>query len=149
VTSVIYHIEGRPAEKGRCVLVETETGREIVPKEINVRTGVHEYGSAAALVHNGIAYYSDFNDNRVYKVQVAEAGLPQPVTPGMAFAVLLIATHLVIFTENEVFRYACFNVHPTHSRFLISILEDHSNDLPSTVVSMFSVKMQDEAHVEC
>ncbi|KAF9073509.1 alpha/beta-hydrolase [Rhodocollybia butyracea] len=122
VTLVVYHIEGRPAEKGRCVLVETETGREIVPKEINVRTGVHEYGSGAAFVHNGIAYYSDLNDNRMYKVDVKEASLPQPVTP-----------------ENAAFRYACFDVHPTHSRFLISILEDHSNDLPSAVANLLAV----------
>ncbi|KAF9072442.1 alpha/beta-hydrolase [Rhodocollybia butyracea] len=122
VTSVVYHIEGRPAEEGRCVLVETKTGREIVSKDVNVRTGVHEYGSAAALVHDGIAYYSNISDNRVYKVDVKEGSQAEPVTP-----------------ENEVFRYACFDVHPTHPRFLISILEDHTNDSPSTVLNLLVV----------
>ncbi|KAJ3795411.1 Alpha/Beta hydrolase protein [Lentinula aff. detonsa] len=118
ITSVIYHLEGRPAEKGRCVLIESETGREIVGKDVNVRTGVHEYGSASAIVHDGIAYYSNIIDNRVYKVSVKEGSQAEPITP-----------------ENKAFRYACFNNHPVDPRLLVSILEDHSNDTPSTVIN--------------
>ncbi|KAJ4490705.1 Alpha/Beta hydrolase protein [Lentinula aciculospora] len=117
-TSVIYHLEGRPAEKGRCVLVQSETGREIVGKDVNVRTGVHEYGSAAALVHDGIAYYSNIVDNRMYKVDVKDGSQAEPITP-----------------ENKAFRYACFDIHPTNPRLLVSVLEDHTNDTPSTVVN--------------
>ena len=42
ITSTIYHIESRPAEEGRCVIVNTEKGEDVVGKEWNVRTGVHE-----------------------------------------------------------------------------------------------------------
>ncbi|KIK54757.1 hypothetical protein GYMLUDRAFT_48458 [Collybiopsis luxurians FD-317 M1] len=118
VTSVVYHLEGRPAEKGRCVLVESLSGREIVPKDVNVRTGVHEYGSAAAIVHDGVAYYSNFADNRVYKISVKEGSQPEAVTP-----------------ENKAFRYACFDIHPIHPQFLVSVLEDHTIDSPSTVTN--------------
>ncbi|KAJ3772596.1 Alpha/Beta hydrolase protein [Lentinula raphanica] len=117
-TTKIYHLEGRPSEKGRCVLVESDTGREIVGKDVNVRTGVHEYGSGSAIVHDGIAYYSNISDNRVYKVSVKEGSQAEPITP-----------------ENKAYRYACLNVHPNSPRLLVSILEDHTNDTPSTVVN--------------
>ncbi|KAF5378917.1 hypothetical protein D9757_008722 [Collybiopsis confluens] len=118
ITSIVYHLEGRPSEKGRVTLVESSTGREIVPKDVNVRSGVHEYGGAAAIVHDGVAYYSNFGDNRLYKVGVKEGSLPEAITP-----------------KNKFFRYASFDIHPVHPRFLISILEDHTNDSPATVIN--------------
>ena len=42
ITSTIYHIERRPAEAGRNVIVHTEKGEDAVGKEWNVRSGVHE-----------------------------------------------------------------------------------------------------------
>ncbi|KAF8829930.1 hypothetical protein HHX47_DHR2000250 [Lentinula edodes] len=137
VTSIIYHLESRPAEKGRCVLVESETGREIVGKDVNVRTGVHEYGSASAIVHDGIAYYSNIIDNRVYKVNVKDGSPAEPITPGMLFT---LSQQISTFSdgnyaENKAFRYACFNIHPYNPRFLVSILEDHTVNTPSTVVN--------------
>ena len=42
ITSKIYHIEKRPAEAGRNVIVDTEKGEDVVGKEWNVRTAVHE-----------------------------------------------------------------------------------------------------------
>ncbi len=42
ITSAIYHIEKRPAEGGRMVIVDTEKGEDVVGKEWNVRTAVHE-----------------------------------------------------------------------------------------------------------
>ncbi|KAF9486959.1 hypothetical protein BDN71DRAFT_1514447 [Pleurotus eryngii] len=82
ITNKIYHVESRPAEAGRNVLVETETARELVGKEWNVRTGVHEYGGGAAIVHDGIAYVSHYGDGRVYTVDVkVEGATPEAVTP--------------------------------------------------------------------
>lgn len=46
VTSAIYHIEKRPSEGGRNVLVNTKTGLDVVGREWNVRSRVHEYGGA-------------------------------------------------------------------------------------------------------
>lgn len=42
VTSTVYHTERRPSEGGRNVLVNTETGLDVVGKGWNVRTGVQE-----------------------------------------------------------------------------------------------------------
>lgn len=42
VTSKIYHIEKRPAEGGRNVLVKTEESRDVFGKEWNCRSGVYE-----------------------------------------------------------------------------------------------------------
>jgi hypothetical protein len=82
VTAVIYHVESRPSEGGRGVLVESHTGRDIVGREWNVRSGVMEYGGSPAVVHAGVAYFSNFGDGRVYAVDVKEGSEPRPVTPG-------------------------------------------------------------------
>jgi hypothetical protein len=83
VTSEVYHIESRPSEKGRCVLVHTESDRDIVGVDWNVRTAVQEYGGAAAIVHDSLAYFSHVVDGRIYRVRVGgESAEPEPITPG-------------------------------------------------------------------
>lgn len=42
ITSTVYHIEARPSEGGRSVIVKTEEGSDVVGKEWNTRTGVQE-----------------------------------------------------------------------------------------------------------
>ena len=37
--------------------------------------------------------------------------------------------------ENPAHRFACFDIHPTASNSLVAVLEDHTNDTPSTVVN--------------
>jgi hypothetical protein len=37
-TGKIYHMERRPAEAGRTVLVDTRTGKDVVPKDFNARS---------------------------------------------------------------------------------------------------------------
>jgi hypothetical protein len=83
VTSNIYHIERRPSEEGRNLLVNTKTGKDVIDKASgswNVRSRVHEYGGGAAVAQDGIIYFSNFADGRVYKVN--EGGTPDPITPG-------------------------------------------------------------------
>ncbi|KAI9440218.1 hypothetical protein BJY52DRAFT_523058 [Lactarius psammicola] len=48
VTHKIYHIERRPSEGGRAVIVDTITNRDIFGSEWNATTKVHEYGGGAA-----------------------------------------------------------------------------------------------------
>jgi hypothetical protein len=81
-TATVYHVESRPSESGRCVLVDSRTGRDLVGKEWNVRTGVCEYGGSPAIVYAGVAYFSHFVDGRVYCVDVKEGSEPRAVTPG-------------------------------------------------------------------
>lgn len=82
VTSTIYHIESRPSDAlpGRNVLVNTATGSDVVGAGWNVRTGVHEYGGAAAIAYDGVLYFSHLTDGRVYRV--SEGTQPKAVTPG-------------------------------------------------------------------
>ncbi|MQA31078.1 MAG: hypothetical protein GEU82_14805, partial [Luteitalea sp.] len=77
----IYWIEGRPAEGGRSVIVKRDAAghtADVTPASTDVRTRVHEYGGAAYLVSDGIVYYSEFADQRVYKLK--PGGTPEPVT---------------------------------------------------------------------
>ena len=65
-----YWLEGRPQEGGRNVLVRGRGGRieDATPAGVNVRTRVHEYGGGAYLVAAGVVYYSNFTDQRVYRI---------------------------------------------------------------------------------
>ena len=81
----VYWLEGRPLEGGRSVLVVRRpdgTVQDITPDGFNVRTTVHEYGGGAYLVNDGIVYFSNFQDQRIYG-QVA-GGAPEPLTPETA-----------------------------------------------------------------
>jgi dipeptidyl aminopeptidase/acylaminoacyl peptidase len=67
----VWWLEGRPSENGRVVLVRAESGADpvdIVPEGFNVRTAVHEYGGGAYCIHAGTAFVSDFDDQRLYRV---------------------------------------------------------------------------------
>ncbi|KAH9947245.1 Alpha/Beta hydrolase protein [Amylocystis lapponica] len=116
ITSVIYHIERRPSEGGRNVIVKTEEGTDVVGKEWNTRTGVQEYGGAPAIAYNGTIYFSNFADSRVYATR--DGGQPEAITP-----------------EDQNHRFAKFDVHPVHTHLLAAILEDHTNPLPADVVT--------------
>ena len=83
----IYWLEGRPAEGGRYVLVRRapDGGRaDVTPAGFNVRTRVHEYGGAAYLVHEGTVFFSNFEDQRVYRQDPGRE--PRPITPEPAIA---------------------------------------------------------------
>ncbi len=78
----IYWIESRPSEAGRNVLVRRtrDGGREdVTPSPFNVRTRVHEYGGGSATVHQGTVYFSNFADQRLYRL--APGGMSMPLTP--------------------------------------------------------------------
>ncbi|KAG5634963.1 hypothetical protein H0H81_000199 [Sphagnurus paluster] len=121
VTTKVYHIEARPSEAGRNTLVDTNNGVELTPgKDWYVRTMVHEYGGAAAIVYNGIAYFSRLSDGRVYRLKIG--GEPEAVTP-----------------ESSVYRFASFGVHPIQDHLLVAILEDHTVDEPSAVVNTLCI----------
>ena len=67
----LYWLERRPNEGGRTVVVRRRgDGRheELTPQGFNVRTRVHEYGGGAYVVAEGQVYFSNFSDQRVYRV---------------------------------------------------------------------------------
>jgi dipeptidyl aminopeptidase/acylaminoacyl peptidase len=78
----IYWIEGRPEEGGRHVIVKRSADGRIAdatPERTNVRTRVHEYGGAAYVVSRGVIYYSEFADQRLYRL--APGRPPEPMSP--------------------------------------------------------------------
>ncbi len=78
----LYWIEGRPAEGGRNVVVRrTADGAvaDATPPESNVRTRVQEYGGAAYVAARGTLYYSNFSDQRLYRLR--HGGMPEALTP--------------------------------------------------------------------
>ena len=81
----IYWIEMRPAESGRYVIVRrTPDGHttDVTPAPFNARTRVHEYGGAALVVSDGVVYFSNFEDQRLYRQ--TSGSDPQPITPEAA-----------------------------------------------------------------
>jgi len=77
----IYWLEGRPHEGGRNALVRRRidgTVADVTPRDHNVRTRVHEYGGGAYVVSNGVVYYSNFADQRIYRIAGSAA---EPITP--------------------------------------------------------------------
>ena len=80
ITSEVYHVEKRPSEGGRNVLVNTKSNKDVVGEGWNVRTGVQEYGGSAAVIHAGVIYFSHLPDRRVYRI--SHGIQPEPVTPG-------------------------------------------------------------------
>ncbi|HLB47228.1 MAG TPA: S9 family peptidase, partial [Anaerolineales bacterium] len=61
----------------------TPDGRtvDVTPPPFNARTRVHEYGGGAYAVDNGLAYFSHFPDQRVYRL--APGAEPKPITPAV------------------------------------------------------------------
>jgi dipeptidyl aminopeptidase/acylaminoacyl peptidase len=52
---------------------------DVVPEGFNVRTMVHEYGGGACVVHDGVAFCSRFDDQRLCRIE--PGGEPVPITP--------------------------------------------------------------------
>ena len=78
----VYWLETRPSEGGRYVVVrKTSDGliSDVIPDGFSSRTTVHEYGGGSYLVDNETIFFSNYSDQRVYKVNV-NGGNPTPIT---------------------------------------------------------------------
>jgi hypothetical protein len=76
-------MELRPTEGGRNVIVKHSADgsfTDVTPPPFNARTRVHEYGGGDYIVGNGVVYFSNFADQRLYK-QVGPGETPRPLTP--------------------------------------------------------------------
>jgi len=104
--SDIYWSESRPAEGGRSVIMQRsdDSTTERTPPPFNARTRVHEYGGGSFLVADGVVYFSNFADQRLYRQSANAAPVP--------------------LTSAESLRYADATLDPFHDR-LICIREDH------------------------
>ena len=86
-------MEGRPGEDGRNAIVRrTSDGsmEDVTPRPFNARTRVHEYGGGDFAVHEDTVYFSNFADQRIYRLP--PGGEPEPLTPetGRRFADMVV-----------------------------------------------------------
>ncbi len=68
----IFWTEGRPTEGGRQVVVKRRpdgSTTELNRAPLNARTRVHEYGGGEFLVDKGTVYFSNFSDQKLYRVR--------------------------------------------------------------------------------
>jgi dipeptidyl aminopeptidase/acylaminoacyl peptidase len=73
--------EGRPAEGGRNQIVRRRpdgTCADLLPGEMNARTAVHEYGGGGWWARDGVVWFANWADQRLYRLADAE---PVPLTP--------------------------------------------------------------------
>ena len=78
----VYWVEMRPSEGGRMVVVRRGADGaavDVTPPPFSARTSVHEYGGGAFLVADGVLYFSNFADQRLYRQE--RGGDPVAITP--------------------------------------------------------------------
>jgi len=106
--SDIYWVEGRPVENGRSVIVRRDSNcgnTDVLEAPFSARSRVHEYGGAAFTVHQGVIFFTNFVDQRVYRQEPGRT--PYPLTPDVDS------------------RYADFSVDVRRSR-IVCVREDHT-----------------------
>jgi dipeptidyl aminopeptidase/acylaminoacyl peptidase len=84
----VWWSESRPAEGGRSVIVRRTadgTVADVLPAPWNARTRVHEYGGAAWTVAGGTLWFTEFSDQRLYRLEPGSdapvAVTPEPAVP--------------------------------------------------------------------
>ncbi len=121
----IYWMLLRPAEGGRYVVIRyTPDGQtsNMTPSGFDVRTTVHEVGGGGFAVSDGILYFSNFSDQRVYRLDASRE--PRPITaPGQL-------------------RYADYVVDRGRQR-MICVREDHTAEGREAVNALVSLDLED------
>ncbi len=119
----IYWSETRPSEGGRSVIARRTTDgmvTDVLPPPFNARTRVHEYGGGAFTVNNGEIYFSNFKDQRVYRL--APGSEPEPIT------------------TNEQMRYADGEI-DRQRNCMICVREDHTVAGQEAVNALVTLKL--------
>src|ERR1041385_7314645 len=120
----IYWLQLRPKEAGRHGIIRRtpDGGRtDVNPAPFNARTRVHEYGGGDYVVRQGVIYFSNFSDQRLYR----QDGLNAP--EGL--------------TAPGEMRYADATMDHARGR-LICVREDHTRAGTEAVNSIASVNTQ-------
>jgi dipeptidyl aminopeptidase/acylaminoacyl peptidase len=104
----VYWVEGRPQEAGRYVIVRCQPDGavdDVLPAPFSARTLLHEYGGGGLLAARGEVYFTNYADQRIWRMKPGEA--PQPLTP-----------------EGKL-RFADYALDAMRNR-LVAVCEDHS-----------------------
>jgi dipeptidyl aminopeptidase/acylaminoacyl peptidase len=124
----IYWLEQRPSEQGRSVVVRRDndgTTNDMFAAPFNARTRVHEYGGGSYLPVGDMVYFSNFQDNGIYRV--SRGGAPE------------------LLTLKESMRFADFVNDGARNR-LICICENHGSGSES-INTIVAVNLED-GHVQ-
>ena len=79
----VWWSESRPSEGGRSVIVRRSadgTVTDVLPAPWNARTRVHEYGGGSWTVKDGTLWFTEFVDQRLYRLDPG-SDAPAAVTP--------------------------------------------------------------------
>ena len=122
----IYWLETRPYQQGRSVIVRQNSAKGIVdvtPPLVDVRTKVHEYGGGSYICEDGIIYFSNASDQRLYSLNTSQSTIqPLPIT-----------------AENLDNRYADASIDKSRNR-LICVQESHKpNTEPVNSITSISL----------
>ena len=126
----IYWIESRASEKGRCVLVNqpgdspNSPPADLISPAFNVRTRVHEYGGGAYLVANGVVYFSNLSDQRIYRLAIGTSSFSSSFLPAAPSGKDSTPTAITETMEDGALRYADAIIDGYRNR-LIAVREDH------------------------
>jgi dipeptidyl aminopeptidase/acylaminoacyl peptidase len=120
VDGTTYWVEMRPSEEGRYAIVRRTpdgTVADAIPQAFSARTSVHEYGGGAYAIDDETIIFSNWDDQRIYRQDLAQQ--PRPITPEVDM------------------RYADAVVDRRRNR-LICVREDHTVDgeAVNTIVSV-------------
>ncbi|KAJ5713391.1 alpha/beta-hydrolase [Penicillium malachiteum] len=122
---IFYVIEARPADAGRCCIVQWINGqaRDVLPSGYNAQTAVHGYGGGAMcpLANNKTLVFSDVNTNGVWILDSATCGVTAAIVP------------------NPQVYFADLHAHPSEERWILAICEDHrcpSGEVVNTIVAI-------------
>jgi dipeptidyl aminopeptidase/acylaminoacyl peptidase len=113
--SDVWWAEARPSEGGRSVIVRRSadgTVDDVLPAPWNARTRVHEYGGGAWTASGGTLWFTEFTDQRLYRLDPGGDGpvavTPEPPVPaGVRYADLRVTADGVL---------AVRETHPTSGR---------------------------------
>ncbi|MFC1551569.1 prolyl oligopeptidase family serine peptidase [Candidatus Latescibacterota bacterium] len=117
----VYWVEMRPTEGGRNVIMRYSADKglvDITPSPYNARTRVHEYGGGAFAVSGGTVFFSNFDDQRLYRQE--KGAEPRPITPEAA---LRYADGVIDLSRNRI----------------ICVREDHTSPDSEAVNSLVSI----------
>lgn len=117
----LYWTELRPEEQGRSVIVRrTPDGQidDVLPPPFSARSTVNEYGGGALLAADSVVYFTNYTDQRIWRIRPGQS--PEPLTP-----------------EGKL-RFADYVLDAKHGR-LVSVCEDHTTtdaEPPNRIVAV-------------
>jgi hypothetical protein len=92
---------------------------------------VLEYGGAPVAIRDGVAFFTNIPDLRIYKVEKSNI---TAVTPGTLRGGAFLPDVDIYSAETPQFRFANLTLHPSYLDLMVAIREDHSNPSPADVI---------------